>query len=413
MAALARLKHTLPWLAVARAAWLLVAGISLGLLVLLAPINVRTIYRDWRFELTYPSVARFVTPASYAVYRLTLGYAVAAVSVLVGVAIAWRRADDRMAWLASVLLVSFPLVFGLGGYSDSWDFYPTPWRHIFRVAHDLLSLVGLQVLVLIVFLFPNGRLPLRWMRWVCSLFLAVTTALAALLALELWDNDALFALWMISFATVLCLGLAGQLYRYRRLSTPLERQQTKWVVIGLAALWATFLITVVLQYTTSKTPFAGGVTLFVDHLVWLSLTLLPVTLAFSVMRYRLWDIDLLIRRTLLYAVLSGALAGLYLGSIVVLQSGWNAATGRAQAPVVTVLSTLFIAAIAGPLRTGLQRAIDRRFNRRRYDAARTLEAFSATLRADAHADLDGLSAELVGVVQDTLEPEKVSLWLRS
>jgi hypothetical protein len=155
------------------------------------------------------------------------------------------------------------------------------------------------------------------------------------------------------------------------------------------------------------------VQLAMDHLAWLCLILLPVTLAFSVLRYRLWDIDLLIRRTLLYALLTGALASLYLGSVVVLQAAWNATTGRAQAPVVTVLSTLFIAAIAGPLRTGLQRAIDRRFNRRRYDAARTLEAFSATLRADAYADLDWLSAQLVGVVQDTLEPEKVSLWLRS
>ncbi|MEP7357313.1 MAG: hypothetical protein ABI847_08755, partial [Anaerolineales bacterium] len=135
--------------------------------------------------------------------------------------------------------------------------------------------------------------------------------------------------------------------------------------------------------------------------------------AFSILRYRLWDIDHLVQRTLLYTAFTGTLAALYLGSVIVLQSGLRAFTGQVQSPVVTVISTLIIAAVAGPLRTRLQSALDRRFNRRRYDAACTLQAFGADMRDNSVADLDRLNNQLVGVVQDTLEPEKVSLWLRS
>jgi hypothetical protein len=140
--------------------------------------------------------------------------------------------------------------------------------------------------------------------------------------------------------------------------------------------------------------------------------LVPVTLAFSILRYRLWDIDRLIHRGLLYGILTVALAGLYLGSVIVLQSGLRVVTGQGQSQVATVVSTLIIAGAARPLRTRVQGIIDRRFNRRRYDAARTLAAFAAAMRGDSVADLEGLNDQLVGVVQDTLEPQKVSLWLR-
>lgn len=401
-------------LRLAHAAFLLIAGVSLGLLLLMVPINLLTVQYDWRFQDTYPVLARLVSRSDYAVYTLTLNYAVALVCVLVGAVIAWRKADDRVAWLAGVLLVSIPVVFNLGGYSESWSYYPPPWRQIFALTRDLVSYAWLQAIVLFVFFFPDGRLPLRWMRWVIGASIAVTTGLLALFVVRETDDlylPDIYLSWVITFATILSLGLAGQLYRYRRLSTPLQRQQTKWVVVGLIQLIAVFLGNFALQ--AAALPNRGGQLLVMIHMQLLSLALLPVTLAFSILRYRLWDIDRLIRRTLLYAVLTSALAGLYLGSVIVLQSAVRTATGQAQSPVVTVLSTLFIAAVAGPLRTRVQRGLDRRFNRRHYDAARTLEAFSAALRDDAYADLDRLNAQLIGVVQDTLEPEKVSLWLRS
>jgi hypothetical protein len=223
----------------------------------------------------------------------------------------------------------------------------------------------------------------------------------------------LYSIWILTILATLAVGLAGQIFRYRRMTTPVERQQTKWVVMGLAFLVTGLSIGIALQAVTMDTPSEGIVLLVLHHLQLLSVTLVPVTLAFSILRYRLWDIDRLIHRTILYGVLTVALAGLYLGSVIVLQSGLRAVTGQGQSQVVTVFSTLFIAAAAGPLRTRVQSAIDRQFNRRRYDAARTLAAFSSAMRGDSVADLDRLNDQLIGVVQDTLEPEKVTLWLRS
>jgi hypothetical protein len=225
--------------------------------------------------------------------------------------------------------------------------------------------------------------------------------------------EAPFLGWVIALLVVLPIGVGAQAYRFRRRSTPQQRQQTKWVLIGLAVWLTTVVNALGLAALTANSPAAALVVLLTDHINLAAITILPMTLVFSIQRYRLWDIDRLIRRSLAYAVLTAALAGLYLGSVVVLQSIWRAATGQAQSQAVTVLSTLFIAAAAGPLRTRVQRGIDRRFNRQRYDAARTVETFSAALRHDAYADLDRLTAQLTGVVEETLEPEKVSLWLRS
>ncbi|GAH34212.1 unnamed protein product, partial [marine sediment metagenome] len=131
--------------------------------------------------------------------------------------------------------------------------------------------------------------------------------------------------------------------------------------------------------------------------------------AFSILRYRLWDIDILIRRTLVYAVLTALLLILYFGSVVLLQQFFRALTGQ-DSPIVIVISTLVIAALFSPLRNRVQNIIDRRFYRRKFDAQQALAAFAATARDEV--DLDHLQVELVSIVQETMQPEQVSLWLR-
>jgi hypothetical protein len=143
----------------------------------------------------------------------------------------------------------------------------------------------------------------------------------------------------------------------------------------------------------------------------IAFTVMGLTLGIAITRYRLFDIDLIIRRTLIYSVLTGLLALAYFGLIVVLEGLLRSVTGQSQNQLVTVVSTLVIAALFVPLRQRVQGFIDRRFYRRRYDAARTLAAFGAAARDEV--ELDRLSEHLLGVVDETLQPASVELWLRS
>ena len=207
------------------------------------------------------------------------------------------------------------------------------------------------------------------------------------------------------------IGVIAQVYRYRRVSDPVSRQQVKWVVFALVWLIASSITGgIVGEYAID--PGRSTVLFNLIGIPWFFVVpslLVPVAIAVSILRYRLWDIGVVVKRALVYAVLTATLAGSYFGSVVLLQMAFRGVTGQGNA-VAIVISTLAIAALFMPLRGRIQDIIDRRFFRRRYDAARTLAAFSATVRDEV--DLEKLTGELVAVVENTMQPSHVSLWLR-
>jgi hypothetical protein len=274
---------------------------------------------------------------------------------------------------------------------------------------------GLSLAITFVpLLFPDGRLPSRRWRpvaWLCT----VPLAIFVVLQVYLWPyrgqipleqrtpklsgligalSDLLFPLMLVcAFACVSSL-----MFRYRR-AAGTERQQIKWFAYAAASFLTAFVASVYL-------PF-GPIT-YVPAV--LAAPLVPVAVGIAILRYRLYDIDLLINRTLVYGSLTVTLALIYFGGVTATQELFGALTGEEQqSQLAVVVSTLVIAALFMPLRRRIQSFIDRRFYRRKYDAAKTLEAFSAKLRDET--DLDALSEDLVGVVRATLQPTHVSLWL--
>ena len=267
-------------------------------------------------------------------------------------------------------------------------------------------------------LFPNGRpVSRRWrpLAWAASGAIATSTVLAALNPrLELHEGFAvanpigveavgnietslaggvLFTVFGISIVA----SVASLIVRFRR-SRGEERQQLKWFTYGGALL--------VLVPLVDLAP--GGLDSLSNHLFVVAVAWLPVSAGIAILRYRLYDIDVVIRRTFVYGLLTAVLAGAYVGTVLLLQLAFSPVTEGSSLAVAG--STLAVAALFRPARRRVQQVVDRRFFRRRYDAERTLAAFSARLRDEV--DLDALHAELVSVVRETMQPGYVSLWLR-
>jgi hypothetical protein len=263
---------------------------------------------------------------------------------------------------------------------------------------DTLGGASMSILFLV---FPNGRFVPRWSLWLAPF--AVLHEALRMFAPALLGADYAFPLLL---AFIVCT----QIYRFVRISNAIERQQTKWALAGMSAGVVGFggLLTWAILFSAGKPT--GLANLIGSTALYLFLMLIPLSIGMAILRSHLWDIDLLVRRTLVYAVLTGLLALAYFGSVLALQGLVRLLTGQSQSPVVTVLSTLVIAALFVPLRRRVQAFIDRRFYRRKYDAARTLATFSNTVRDEV--ELSRLDERLTEVVEETLQPETVTLWLK-
>ncbi len=315
----------------------------------------------------------------------------------------WRKSDDWMGLLVSFILIFFGAVLFTPSYDALWRTYAG-----LRLPLAIVSTLGTSSLLLLLFYFPNGQLVPRGPRARIAVLLTLMTTLFAPTA----PRDARLGPGSFLVAGFVILGVAAQIYRYRFVSGPTQRQQTKWVVFGLVVTILFMLswgITGTIFPPDQPGPARVYFLLSVLPVLVLLITTLPLTMAFSILRYRLWDIDVIIRRTLVYSALTGLLALIYFGVVVVLQAGVGALTGVGDSPLVTVLSTLAIAALFTPLRRRVQNFIDRRFFRAKYDAEQTLTNFATTARDEV--DMERLADALVAVVEETMQPESVSVWL--
>ena len=357
---------------------------------------------------------------------------------LVGALIASRRPENPIGW---ILLADGVLWMLIGG-ADTYAAYgvtrsgSVPFPIIVAGINNWLWVPAVGLLGTYVFLlFPDGRLPSRRWRplaWLSGAVIATSSA-GVMFAPGSLDNlggmrnpfglegyswlavavpaqqDALPLLPLCMLASALSLVL-----RYRR-SSGQERQQIKWMAFAAALVALTYVTAgSAAQVHPSEAWTTAGSVWWLNLLTYatqLSFVAIPIAVGFAVLKYRLYDIDLIINRALVYGTLTVSLAAIYFGGVVGTQAAFRALTGQEQQPQLAVVaSTLAIAALFNPLRRRIQSFIDRRFYRGKYDAAKTLEAFSVKLRQET--DLDALNKELLAAVGATMQPVHASLWLR-
>jgi len=336
---------------------------------------------------------------------------------LVGALIIWQRPGNALGWVPATIGL-------LAAWGASADTYVDQAR-----GEGLLYLVSVWIslwywfpllgltLVFTPLLFPDGRPPSpRWrlVIWGASSSLVLIVFLAAfreriafqgismdnpvgIPGIEDPEKSTLGSVLFGFFLLFLALALASVVVRYLR-SGDVQRQQIKWLLLAtvLSALMVFFEEITGIELDT-EVPFAISIALF------------PLAIAVAIFRYRLYDIDVIINRALVYGALSASLVLIYVGCVVGLQYAFRTLAGE-DSQLVIVTSTLVIAALFNPLRRRFQSFIDRRFYRHKYDARKTLESFGARLRQET--DLDTLGGDLVSVVRETMQPEHVALWLR-
>ncbi|HET7272336.1 MAG TPA: hypothetical protein VFI90_14790, partial [Rubrobacter sp.] len=345
----------------------------------------------------------------------------------VGALIASRHPANPVGWL----LCLYGLVISISHFSGQYAIYALLAQPDSLPAGEALAWIASWLLPVIIgltvfyiLLFPTGRLPgRRWrlLAWLTVAFVLAGVIFAALtpgaligvlgpirnpLGIEGFSNVYYKAV-LYSMAPLLTVAAASSLFVRLRRAVGIERQQIKWFVYAAAA-------------NVSGAILAYNVPAVIDTPLWFeragfalniaTIPAIPIAIGIAILRYRLYDIDLIINRTLVYGSLTAMLALLYVAGVLALQGTFRTLTGQ-ESQLAVVASTLVIAALFNPLRRRIQSFIDRRFYRSKYDARKTLDAFHSRLRDEV--DLDSLTANLVTVVKDSMQPAHVSVWLRS
>jgi hypothetical protein len=393
------------WLLIARTDWLAIAIFCLMVFIAGIPLNYANLGKVCTLQPcdqdpTPDSIARFhasgLSLSFYANYIGTLAVVSGLLYLVIAALIFWRKSNTWIGLLTSLFLVTY------GVAQSDGDAVIKGVATLAGPANFLLP-IGFICLGLFLYLFPNGRFAPRWTGWVVLAWIPLFFLSMGLLP------DGSFVPLLFGFLVV---SVYAQVYRYRRVSTPAQRQQTKWVVYGalISILGFVGILVIGTLFGVGGEPGTFKA-LGADTAVYVVQACLPLSLGIAILRSRLWDIDVLINKTLVYGSLTGLLGALYASLIIGLEGLAGVITGQASTnPLVLVISTLVIAALILPMRRRIQSIIDRRFYRRKYDAEKTMAAFGATLRNEV--DLNHLREQVLAVVEETMKPEQVSLWLR-
>lgn len=403
-----------PWLNITRAAWILITSTAFFLAImgwvnaLGEPLPFCTTEGatcgPWSVSQEDLSLAQQAgLPDQLIIIPYFFGFIFPKIAFgLVGVLIFWRRSQDWVAQLLSLMLV----LFALEGISNLGALQPLA---------DVLYGISTLLFCVLPFIFPNGRFVPRWIAW-----LAIPNAILSTLVVfaPQWGGslaDTTYSIMILAvFFTWFLLASYSVLYRYKYVSTPTERQQTKWATAGILGSFALFIpYTIISVFYPASQPSLERLTfvLLVFYPIYLACYLfLPGGIAIAILRYRLWDIDFIIRRTLQYSLLTGLLVLMFFGIVTILQRIFGLASGHVgRSPPAIVLSTLALAAILNPMRKRVQIFIDRRFYRKKYDAERILMNFATLVRDEV--ELDNLTGKLLDDIDATMQPESLSLWI--
>jgi hypothetical protein len=398
------------------AVWIAVTILALGLFIISIPIayvHFHTICTG--SECVYWSLSPAerrsledlnLSSGFYAAYNVTLEVVHTLGFCAAGVFIFWRKSENWMPLLLSLALV----LFGIDTLELLAKEYPT-----LSLPVAFVQCLGAICFFISFYLFPDGRFVPRWTRAPAAMWITFLVPVyffpASPFSATTWPSLPVASLTLALLGTL----LFAQFYRYVKVSGPIERQQTKWVVFGFTAAIVLYVgvgFASLIFLRTQSVNQEVLYTLVSRATLSLAALLVPLSIGFAILRYRLWDIDVVINRTLVYGLLTATLALVYFGAVTATQAIFRGLTGQNDPPQLTiVVSTLIIAALFTPLRRRIQGLIDRRFYHRKYDAAKTLEAFSAKVRDET--DLNALSDDLLGVVRNTMQPTHISLWLRA
>jgi hypothetical protein len=390
---------------IVRFVWFILMGIAIAFLIAALPGYLTG-------SSFTPSRTTFASPGLILITRVISGIvSFGCVLLCLGLAtvLYLRKPNDRMAIFISVYLILYAIL--MAGLLEVTIQY---WGLSNSLSAILQTVFFTLPTIVLLCTFPNGRLVPGWTKW-----LVMGSILITLLVLIRPDEDWLTFSTPFTFIVSVFLGVIlisamyAQIYRYRNILTPTEKVQVKWAVIGLL-IWFLFMAgSFVPWFLTQNMSFGLPLPWWVPFASigwWLSLMILPLFLTIAILRYHLFDIDFIIHRTLVYGALTVTLAVIFFGGVVLLQQIISRISGTQDSPVAIVVSTLLIAALFTPLRSRIQSEIDRRFYRKKYDAQKTLESFSTQIREDVQ--LEQLTDHLLVVVEETMQPEQVYLWLR-